>query len=393
MPKKSGSWTLSEWRIPLCDLDYNSAEEVAVAEVLRRRWLTMGAEVEAFESEFSESCGAKHAISVCNGTAALHVAMLALEMRPDDEIIQPAINFVAAANVTTAIGATPVFADIVSLEEPRIDPGQVQNLLTQRTKAVVTMHYGGYLDGIGDIFEICRKNHLTLIEDACHAVGANFTGSEKSELSGKAAGNLGDIACFSFFSNKNLAVGEGGMITTASDDVARKARLFRSHGMTTLTWDRHRGHASTYDVLCHGYNYRPDEIRAALGRVQLRKLGTNNLRRADLARLYQSRLAELPGWVTVFGGSRSGSSHHLMVAVAPDERARSLASQSLKRALIQTSLHYPCITDFTAFEKFHHGSLENSRTFARRAITLPLYPGMSSSQVEETCAVIQQSCS
>ncbi len=383
---------MTEWRIPLCDLDYNSAEEAAVADVLQRRWLTMGAEVEAFESEFAGSCGSKHAIAVCNGTAALHLAMLALGIGSGDEVIQPAINFVAAANVTIAAGATPIFADITSLEEPRVDPERVQELVTPRTKAVVTMHYGGYLTGIDEILGICARNHLGLIEDACHAVGASYSGLQASALDGRAAGSLGDIGCFSFFSNKNLAVGEGGMITTSNDGFAEKARLLRSHGMTTLTWDRHRGHASSYDVLCHGYNYRLDEIRAALGRVQLRKLEANNRRREELVSLYRDRLAELSGWIPVFRRSTCGTANHLMVIVAPEDAARTRALQALKSARIQTSLHYPCIADFSAFRGLRGDQLEKSRIFARRAITLPLFPGMAPSQVEEVCEVIKGTC-
>ncbi|MCX6896751.1 MAG: DegT/DnrJ/EryC1/StrS family aminotransferase [Verrucomicrobia bacterium] len=284
---------MSDLQIPLSDLDYGPEEEAAVLRVLKSRWLSMGPETKAFEEEFAALTGTRHAQAVANGTAALHLAFLALGLQPGDEIIQPAVNFVATANMSRALGITPVFADIVSLAEPALDPAEIERLITPRTRAVVVMHYGGYPCRMAEISALCRKHKLALIEDACHAVGAVYAAAH-----GRQAGNLGDIACFSFFSNKNIAVGEGGMITTNRDDLAEKIRLLRSHGMSTLTWDRHRGHAATYDVLAHGYNYRIDDIRSALGRAQLAKLLRNNQRRRESTAVYWERLTPLEkkGW-------------------------------------------------------------------------------------------------
>jgi dTDP-4-amino-4,6-dideoxygalactose transaminase len=380
---------VSEWRIPLSDLDYDAAEEEAVLRVLRSKWLSMGGETEAFESEFASSVGAKHAIAVANGTAALHLAFLALGLGPRDEVIQPAINFVAAANTTVATGATPVFADIVGIDEPTIEPEEVRRRITSRTKAVVVMHYGGYLPRMSDICEICREHRIALVEDACHAVGARYL-DEKGRLPHeKMAGNLGDIGCFSFFSNKNMAVGEGGMVTVNEDTLARRVRLLRSHGMTTLTWDRYRGHANQYDVQLHGFNYRLDEIRAALGRVQLQKLEKNNERRKHLVAEYIRHLDGLDGCVFPFEKYRGSSSYHLAVLVVPDPDHRPRITAALKEARIQTSMHYPYIPGFEAFEKFEAGGLEHSKDYARRAVSLPLFPGMTDSQVEEICSIIR----
>ena len=378
-----------EWKIPLSDLDYGDEEQAAVVRVLQSQWLTMGQEVERFEKEFAEHVGVGHAVAVANGTAALHLAFQALGIGPGDEIAQPAINFVAAANMTVAVGATPLFADIVDVQEPAADPHDLERVVTPHTRAVVVMHYGGYLCRMAEIQEICRARGLWLIEDACHAVGARYLDSREREPHGRMAGNLGDVACFSFFSNKNLAVGEGGMVTTNSDELAQKIRRLRSHGMTTLTWDRHRGHASGYDVVTHGYNYRLDEIRAALGRAQLSKLERGNQRRRELVGIYRRHFSELPGWVVPFSDCSGSSACHLMVAVAPDEPARARAVEALRKERIQTSLHYPCIPDFSAFARFRTAGLHKSRAFARRAITLPLYPGMTSEQVEEVCRVVR----
>lgn len=379
---------MSEWRIPLSDLEYGPEEEAAVLRVLRGGWLSMGPEVAAFEREFAAHVGSKHAIAVANGTAALHLALLALDAGPGDEVIQPAINFVAAANMTVAVGATPVFADIIGLEEPTIDPAEIERLLTARTSAVVVMHYGGYLGRMAEITALCRHRGVALIEDACHAVGGRYVDDEQRPPHGIAAGAIGDLGCFSFFSNKNLATGEGGMVVTSRDDLADRIRRLRSHGMTSLTWDRHRGHAARYDVTCHGYNYRLDELRAALGRAQLGKLSRNNGRRRYLVERYRHELVGLPSWVVPFANDPGGGAYHLMVTVAVDRDTRECARQALQEAGVQTSLHYPCVPDFTAFAGFGPAELPRSRQFARRAVTLPLYPALTDSHVQQVVSLL-----
>ncbi len=179
---------MSDWRIPLSDLDYGEEEKEAVLRVLASKWLTMGPEVQAFEREFAEFLGVKHALAVANATAALHLAYLALGLGPGDEVIQPALNFVAAANMTVAVGAAPVFADIVGLDEPTIDPQDIERKITPRTKAVVVMHYGGYLCRMSEISDLCRRRGLALIEDACHAVGARYLNPADSTLHNRMAG-------------------------------------------------------------------------------------------------------------------------------------------------------------------------------------------------------------
>jgi dTDP-4-amino-4,6-dideoxygalactose transaminase len=382
------SSTLSEWRIPLTEPDLGREEEAAVTRVLRGGWLSMGPEVQAFEQEFADFIGARHGVAVSSGTAALHLSYLVLGIEPQCEVIQPAINFVAAANMSVAVGATPVFADILGLHEPTIDPAEIERGITSRTRAVVVMHYGGYLCRMAEISDICRRHGVALIEDACHAVGASYIDSDQRPPHGKRAGNLSDISCFSFFSNKNLAVGEGGMVLTNRDDLAEKLRLFRSHGMTTLTWDRHRGHASSYDVLLCGFNYRLDEIRAALGRVQLKKLEQNNQIRKHLVSLYRQNLAALSDWIVPFKDHPDCSSYHLMVIVAPDGKSRDKAVQKLKDAGIQTSMHYPCLPRFKALQRPVAAELIHSNAFSERAITLPLSTKMTASQVTEVCSII-----
>jgi dTDP-4-amino-4,6-dideoxygalactose transaminase len=367
----------------LSDLDYGAEEEAAVVRVLRSKWLSMGPEVEAFESEMASALGVSHALAVANGTAALHLAQLALGIGPGDEVIQPAINFVAAANTTIAVGATPVFADIVSVDEPTIDPAAVERLIGPRTRAVVVMHYGGYPCRLTELAELCSRHGLALVEDACHAVGATFRDVHGRPPHGAKPGTVGDVGCFSFFSNKNLATGEGGMVVTPRADLASRLRMLRSHGMTTLTWDRHRGHASRYDVLAHGYNYRLDEIHAALGRCQLRKLPANNSRRGDLVSAYRREFAAIEGWTVPFAKHPGDSAYHLAVVVAPVPDMRDRAVERLRASGIQTSLHYPAVHTFTAFRMFPASGLDRSTAFASRAITLPLFPTMTLDQVND----------
>src|SRR5262249_2553202 len=203
------------------------------------------------------------------------------------------------------------------------------------------MHYGGNLCRMAELLEICQDRGLALIEDACHAVGARFHDAGERRPHGAMAGSIGDISAFSFFANKNMASGEGGMVITNRDDLAERVRLQRSHGMSTLTWHRHKGHASSYDVVMNGYNYRLDELHAAVGRVQLAKLPLNNERRRCLLETYRDCLQLLSGWIMPFADSIDYSSGHLMVVVAPTPEIRNKAVEALRDARIQSSLHYP----------------------------------------------------
>ncbi len=265
---------MTTWRIPLADIDLGAEELSAVQNVLQSRWLTMGGVTQEFETAFASYTGAKHALAVTNATAALHMACLAIGLKAGDEVIVPSLTFVATANSICYSGAMPVFADICSEHDLNISPEAIEALITERTRALMLVHYGGYACDMPRILELARKHNLKVIEDAAHAAGA--------WLDDRHLGTWGDIGCFSFFSNKNMTTGEGGMLVTNNDDLYEKLCLLRSHGMTTLTWDRHKGHAWSYDVVELGYNYRIDEIRAAIGVVQLKKLDRNNDRRRHL---------------------------------------------------------------------------------------------------------------
>ena len=374
------------WRIPLFDLDYSQAEESAVLEVLRSKWLTMGEVTQRFEQAFAETIGVRHAFAVSNGTVALHLACLAVGLQPGDEAIVPGLTFVATAACVRYVGATPIFADIVGPDDLTISPASIEALITPRTRAILVMHYAGYACAMPAIIALAQKHGLALIEDAAHAPGA--------ELDGIKLGAWGDAAAFSFFSNKNLATGEGGMLTTNSPAAAERIRRCRSHGMTSLTWDRHRGQAWSYDVTELGYNYRPNEITSALGLVQLEKLARNNQRRRELSALYQHLLAEkLPQLGVPFTHHPGLSACHILPVLLPAEVARASFMDAMKARGIQTSIHYPIIPDFQAYRATATAtqSIPNIRALAPREVTLPLYASMRDADVEEVILAAQAS--
>lgn len=371
------------WKVPLADLDYGPEEEQAVMQVLRNRWLTMGEITKEFEDSFAQYLGIKHAIAVTNGTTALHLACQALEIGPGDEVIVPSLSFVATANAVLYTGADVRFADIIGPDELNISPKSIEKLINPRTKAIIVMHYGGYPCQMPIIMELARAYRLRVIEDAAHAPGAS--------LNGQNMGTWGDIGCFSFFSNKNLSTGEGGMLVTKRDDVATKIRLLRSHGMTSLTWDRHQGHAYSYDVVDLGYNFRIDEIRAALGLVQLEKLSTNNARRNDIVDYYRAEL-EPTGLNLPFSGVEGVPSHHIAPILLPKQVDREAFIHRIHAAGIQTSIHYPPIHHFSYYRKKYSGvSLPITEEVAAREVTLPLFPTMGLDKVQQVISAVQTS--
>ena len=373
------------WRVPLVDLNYGKGETRAVLDVLEGGWLTMGQVTQDFEEQFAKFVGAKYALATSNATVALHLACLALGIGPGDEVIVPSLSFVATANAVLYTGAAVRFADIVGLDELNISPTEIEKQVTQRTKAIIVMHYGGYACQMPEILDIAARFGLSVIEDAAHSPGA--------VLDGKALGTWGDVGCFSFFSNKNLATGEGGMLITNREDIAERVRSLRSHGMTSLTWDRHQGHAYTYDVVELGYNYRIDEIRSALGMVQLKKLAANNARRKAITEGYCRALEgsglDLP-FQNMLKERRLKPAHHIFPILLPQDVIRLSFMDSLREAGVQSSIHYPPIHQFSYYRQLHPSTvLPKTEEAARREVTLPLYPSMSDVQVSLVIDTVQ----
>ena len=368
---------MMEWRVPLSDLDYGDEEEQAALDVLRRRWLTMGSVTQAFEQEFAQFVGVKYALAVSNATVALHLACLALGIGEGDEVVVPSLSFVATSNAVLYSGAQVRFADIHGPHDLNIAPAEIECQITPRTKAIIVMHYGGYPCQMVEIRQLAERHGLAIIEDAAHAPGGS--------LDGRALGTWGEVGCFSFFSNKNLAVGEGGMLVTNSDDIADKVRLLRSHGMTSLTWDRHHGHAYSYDVVALGYNYRMDELRSALGRAQMHKLSANNVRRKAITEQYWQAFGQFTdrGVELPFRSTPGTPAYHIFPLLLPGHVSRQGFIDQLREAGIQTSIHYPPIHQFSYYrQRYGEISLPRTEEVASREVTLPLYPEMSTEQVE-----------
>jgi dTDP-4-amino-4,6-dideoxygalactose transaminase len=371
------------WKVPLFEPDFGPAELEAVQAPVREAWLTMGQYTERLEKTLCEMTGAAHAIAVTNCTAALHLSLLACGVGPGDEVICPTLTFVATANAIRYVGATPVFCESVGPDNLNLDPEDVRAKITPRTRAVMVVHYAGYPADMPRLAELADERGLVLIEDCAHAL--------VSSLHGRACGAWGRLGCFSFFSNKNVTCGEGGAITTQDADLAERLKRLRSHGMTTMTLDRHKGRAYSYDVVDLGYNFRIDEIRSSLMLAQLRRLGGFLEARARHVALY-NRLLKGSG-VTVPGFdwerlARPGDAvgYHILPVLLPEGVDRLRVMAGLREHGVQSSIHYPPIHLFASFRDAARPPLPRTEALAARELTLPLYPSMTEAQVRHVCA-------
>jgi dTDP-4-amino-4,6-dideoxygalactose transaminase len=362
----------------------NEDDLAAVVDVYRSGWLSQGPCARAFEEAIERYTGSPHAVAVTNCTVGLHLMALTAGLGPGDEVIVPSLSFVATANSIAYTGATPVFADVVSPTEPWLDPDSVERCVTTRTRAVVCMQYGGHPGESGALRKLADRHGLVLLEDSAHALGTRI-GSEH-------AGTLGFAGAYSFFSNKNLPIGEGGMVVFRDADAAAQARLLRSHGMTTLSWQRHQGHAASYDVVALGHNFRIDEARSALGLSRLSRLDDDNRLRAAIDARYREQLEGTAGVTAALPPPRDSTlAHHLFAVVLDPAVNRDSVRERLSAAGIQTSVHYPPIHRFRIYAEAR-ADLPVTDEAARRLLTLPLFPHMSEEQVDLVATTLQEVC-
>jgi dTDP-4-amino-4,6-dideoxygalactose transaminase len=344
----------------------------------------MGPRIQEFEQAYAEFLGCSHALALSSCTAALHLAYLAVGVGPGDEVVVPSMSFAATSNAALYCGATPVFADIVGREDLGIDPADVEPRITERTKAVCAMHYAGYPAAVDRLRELCDARGIALVEDAAH--------SPSAELDGRKLGTWGSAGCFSFFSNKVLSVGEGGLLATDDDAVAERVKSLRSHGMTSGTWDRHRGHAETYDIVDLGFNYRMDEPRAALLLSRMKRVDAEIAKRRQIVRGYRERLAGVERLTLPYRDEDvDRSSCYVMPALLDEGVDRRALRQELSARGIQTSILYPAIHEFTEYRRrYPDVSLPRTEDVARTEVTLPLFPHMTEDQLDRVCETVAE---
>ena len=360
--------------IPFLDLkaQYRSIKpeiDEAVARVLESGQFVLGAEVAAFEREFADYCGGGEAIGVNSGTSALHLALLAAGVGPGDEVITTPFTFSATTATIRYCGATPVYVDI-DPQTFNLATAKLESAMTGRTKAILPVHLYGQPAEMDVICELARRRGIVVIEDAAQAHGAEYKGTR--------AGVLGDIACFSFYPTKNLgAYGEGGAVVTRDREYARVIRLLRNWG------------GPRYEHLLPGYNYRMEEMMAAILRVKLRHLERWNAARRSLAAIYDALLAD----ADVVAPRAPAYVRHVYHAYTIRSPRRDALAEELKTAGVQASVHYPSPSHLLPAyrdSRYRNGSLPAAERAALEVLSLPIYPELQREQVEAVCSVIQR---
>lgn len=371
------------YKIPLFNLNFDEKEAQAAYDTISSGWISTGPKNAELEQMFVDMWGAKYAVSMSNCTDSLHVCCMVCGFGPGDEVICPSLTFAASCNCIRYVGATPVFADIVGPDHINIDPQDIERKITPRTKGIVVVHMAGFPAKMDEIMVIARKHNLKVVEDACHG--------PLSEYKGKKLGTIGDCASFSFFSNKNISTGEGGMFITDNEEMAAKARLIRSHGMTTMSYQRASGHATTYDIVELGYNFRMDDIRASIAIEQLKKLPADLNRRMEVRKRYIEKLSNVKNVVVPFAEMTEFSSNYIMPIVLLDSTKdkRDRIREKIHDAGIQTSVHYPAIHRFSIY-KDYKATLPMTEYVTDNEITLPMYAALTFEQVDFIVATVDK---
>lgn len=371
------------YQIPLFNLNFDEREAKAAFDTIKSGWISTGPKCAELEDMFAKMLGAKYAVSVTNCTDALHLCCLLCGFGPGDEVICPSLTFAASANCIRYAGATPVFADIIGPEHINLDPADIERKITPKTKGIVVVHMAGYPAKLDEIMAIAKKHNLKVVEDACHG--------PLSKYKGKKLGTIGDCSAFSFFSNKNISTGEGGMFVTNSEELATKAKLMRSHGMTTMSYQRASGHATAYDIVELGFNFRMDDIRASIAIEQLKKLPEDLNKRMTVRERYVEKLSSIKGVVVPFADCGEFTSNYIMPVVLTQgsKEDRDAIREKIHAAGIQTSVHYPAIHRFSIYKNCG-AVLPQTDYVTDHEITLPMYAALTMEQVDFICETLDK---
>ncbi|MCI1965448.1 MAG: DegT/DnrJ/EryC1/StrS family aminotransferase [Oscillospiraceae bacterium] len=368
--------------------DLTQAEVDEVEKTLKSLWVAKGPRTAKFEQEFAEHLGAKHAVAMNSCTAALHVALLSAGIGPGDEVITTPMTFASTANTVIHCGATPVFADI-DYKTGCIDPDEIEKKITGKTKAIVPVHYSGQVCDLDRIYEIADRHGLFVSEDAAHAL--------ESRYKGRLIGNkLKGAASYSFYATKNLTTGEGGMLVTDSDDIDAKARIWAGQGMSHNAWNRYaKGGTWQYDICEPGFKYNMFDIQAALGLVQLSRIGEMQANRLKIAEKYQREFGKIDAVETPFVPDYTTHSWHLYVLrIVPEKLTidRDRFITELNDRNVGTSVHFIPVTGMSAYTKrfgFKAGDFPNTEKHFERIVSLPLYPTLTEEQSDYVVAAVR----
>jgi len=376
----------SKIKFPAYEPWISKNDKKIVDKALSQSMLTLGPQLEKFESDFCKYSNSKYAIAVSNCTAALHLSLMALGIKKNDEVIIPDLTFVADANAILACNAKPVITDI-NKENFFLSISNIKKNITKKTKAIIPVHIYGQVCNIDEILDVAKDNNLKVIEDCAHAVGT----FHKS----KHVGTLGSTGCFSFYPTKNITTAEGGMVITNSKQIAEKVRQLRSHGMTKSLQNRYSSeYPWIFDILQPGYNYRLDEIRAALGITQLKRIKKINDLRKKASTYYHKNLQNIPGIILPdMVNDRTHSYHLYTIRVTNQYKlSRNQLFKKLKNNGIRTTVYWMPIHKYTAYQKFAKKSnVINTTKIYDEILALPLFPNISKIHQDSVIKVIKSS--
>jgi len=369
--------------IPYGRHEIDEADIEAVVKALRSGWLTTGPAVESFERAFADRIGASHAVAVCNGTAALHLAALALDLGPGDEVIVTPMTFAATANAIVYTGATPVFAD-VRAEDLLIDPAAVEAAITKRTKAIFAVDYAGHPCDWDALKRIAEEHDLMLVDDAAHAVGATYKG--------RPVGTLADLTAFSFHPVKHITTGEGGMVTTEFDAQADRARMLRNHGITVDYRQREAAASWYYEIEELGHNFRITDFQCALGESQLDNLGHWLVRRGEIAATYDAALESIDGVEPLAVSPDVDHAYHLYVVRLADGIDRTRVFQLMREGGIGVNVHYIPVHMHPFYRRefgTDPGTCPVAEAEYEQIISLPMFPALTEDDLATVLAVLR----